>query len=250
MCLKGFSSQNINASSSKAFTFPKFLLFSLILAIMFHPAKAQNNAVKKSTELALLAANGLWTGINYSIQFSSKIRPGNTFYITGLDKQSRNSLNTKTARISDLTLLATGLFSGASLLAARKDIPGIRPWLVTAESAWMTANLVHSVKMAVLRNRPYTRAPGFTPGKRYDTYSFFSGHSALAASVVTSAFLYSRKNTASSKGQNIFTGLAGATACGTAYLRISSGKHYPSDVITGLLAGIGIAWINYQLHEK
>jgi membrane-associated phospholipid phosphatase len=42
---------------------------------------------------------------------------------------------------------------------------------------------------------------------------------------------------------------AGGLALTTAALRIAAGKHYPSDVVTGLLVGIGVSIINTKLHE-
>jgi membrane-associated phospholipid phosphatase len=43
---------------------------------------------------------------------------------------------------------------------------------------------------------------------------------------------------------------AGGLALTTAALRIAAGKHYPSDVVTGLLVGIGVSIINTKLHEN
>jgi hypothetical protein len=36
----------------------------------------------------------------------------------------------------------------------------------------------------------------------------------------------------------------------TAYLRVRAGKHYPSDVIAGLVVGTGISLLNAYIHEN
>jgi membrane-associated phospholipid phosphatase len=43
---------------------------------------------------------------------------------------------------------------------------------------------------------------------------------------------------------------SGGLAITTATLRIAAGKHYPSDVVTGILVGVGVAIINTKLHEN
>jgi membrane-associated phospholipid phosphatase len=35
----------------------------------------------------------------------------------------------------------------------------------------------------------------------------------------------------------------------TMYLRFHAGKHYPSDILAGLIVGAGIAVLNYKIHD-
>ena len=142
----------------------------------------------------------------------------------------------------------TAILSGLSMWGKNPN-QNAKRWLVTAESVWMTANFTESIKMAARRNRPYTQAAGFKYNKRDDVFSFFSGHSSLASAFLTSAYLMRRQEPISSKGQKWLIGGAFLTTGITASMRIYAGKHYPSDVIVGLISGMGIAWLNYKIHE-
>jgi membrane-associated phospholipid phosphatase len=43
---------------------------------------------------------------------------------------------------------------------------------------------------------------------------------------------------------------AAAVPFATAYLRVSAGKHFPTDVMTGYAVGAAIGWLVPHLHKK
>ncbi|MBS3914700.1 MAG: phosphatase PAP2 family protein [Bacteroidetes bacterium] len=200
-------------------------------------------------ELGIATGALVWTGINYGYQFQSpKILTGNNWNLGTIDNSAQFTYRSKPKNISDITVIATGVLSGLTLLQSNQAQMKTNA-VVMAQSVWITANLAHTSKMIFKRNRPYTQAPGFVSSKRDDVYSFFSGHSAVASCFITSALLMT-KGTPSFSGKKWL--IAGGAICAgtTVYLRVRSGKHYPSDVLAGILVGTGIAYINYKIHEN
>jgi membrane-associated phospholipid phosphatase len=227
----------------------KGIILTVLLSFCSFFGSAQVS-LRPNREYAIAGSAFAWTGINYAFQFTSpKIPSGHTWNLGRIDAYAFKTLNKQAKTISDFTAVGTGLLAGLAIMNKDKN-QYFKNVTVMAQSAWITANLAHSAKMIFKRNRPYTEAPGFQFSKRDDVYSFFSGHSALVASLVTSAILMGPGENASFKGQKIVLGAAGLTAATTVFLRIKAGKHYPSDVLTGVLVGMGIAWINYRIHEK
>lgn len=253
MTFNAISSQDINENGHFAKeVVNKFRFFGLLMAAVALPLHIQGQSTQllPKRELGIAGVSASWTALNYYAQFKSKPGAGRSFMFALTDKNRYKPFDKNRVLASDLCLITTGLLSAAALYSKEKRYQNLIPFVITAESVWITANITHSSKMAVRRNRPYTFAPGFNFSKRDDVYSFFSGHSSVAAALVTSAVLLHQTNTKSAKGKNVLLYLGTATACTTGYIRIKSGKHYPSDVISGLLTGMGIAFINYKIHEK
>lgn len=168
--------------------------------------------------------------------------------INPIDKLAVNQLNLNYAHTSDITAGATMMLSaGITLLLPKSDRWGYLNQFT--QNLWLTGNSVQLVKILVQRSRPYTSAAGYQfNGNKDDNYSFLSGHSALTASAATTAILYAFRNNSSSTLKYTTTS-AGILALTTATLRILAGKHYPSDVLTGILFGAGVSILNAQLHN-
>lgn len=228
----------------------KRLCFTLVYSTLSFTLFSQSPTLVKNREIGMGVGLAVWSGINYGIQYRSPQIPtkGNTWKTIWIDKGAKSHLNKSAVHISDATLAATLVCSGLSVLNQNRETT-FANGIVMAQSAWMTVNFAHSIKMMARRNRPYTQAAGFQYAQRDDVFSFFSGHSAIASSLITSAILM-RKQPMSMKSQNIT--LASGAICGlsTLYLRFYAGKHYPTDILVGMLTGMGIAYLNYQIHAK
>ncbi len=168
--------------------------------------------------------------------------------INPLDKLAVNQLNLNYAHAADFTAGATvAISAGIVFFMPKEDKLGYLNQLT--QNLWITGNSVQLVKILVQRSRPYTNASGYQfQGNKDDNYSFFSGHSALTASAATTAILYALRNNSSNSLKYTTYG-AGILALSTATLRILAGKHYPSDVLTGILFGTGISILNAQIHK-
>lgn len=166
--------------------------------------------------------------------------------VSPIDKLAIYQLNSNIAHAADFTAGATVAASAAiTLLMPKSDRYGYMNQL--AQSLWMTGNSVQLVKILVQRSRPYTNSAEYKNlGNKDDNYSFFSGHSAITASAATTALLYAFRNNQST-AIKYTAASAGIFALTTATFRIMAGKHYPSDVITGILFGTGVSILNWQL---
>ena len=112
-------------------------------------------------------------------------------------------------------------------------------WLVNsgavADSVAATIILTQVVKYTVRRSRP--QSDSCHPGRTQEpdrNLSFFSGHTALAFALVSSAH-----ETARLRGRetNDWMWVGTGAAAVTAYLRVAGGRHHLFDVLTG--AGVG-----------
>jgi membrane-associated phospholipid phosphatase len=95
--------------------------------------------------------------------------------------------------------------------------------------------------------RPQTHHPDYNwdQAKPEAMGSFYSGHASAAFAIATSWMLM-RKD----RGDENLAWLGYGLATSIAALRVTAGKHYPSDVLVGALIGSGIGWGITTLHLK
>jgi membrane-associated phospholipid phosphatase len=107
--------------------------------------------------------------------------------------------------------------------------------LPVLESVAISQALTQVVKFSVARQRPFVHFRD-TPQDSDDNMSFWSGHSALAFGLTTSAGLIAhwRHN----KLEPVIWGVGGALSISTAYFRIAADRHYFTDVLTGSAVGV------------
>lgn len=122
-----------------------------------------------------------------------------------------------------------------------------RPVLAfTFLSVLLTNVLNQVVKVIVERPRPIheeTFQGVIHAIEKYDTsYSFFSAHSSTSFALAVFALLAIRKP--------VFTVIVLFWAVIVAYSRVYLGKHYPLDILTGILFGTLIAMICYHYYHK
>jgi len=130
--------------------------------------------------------------------------------------------------------------------------------LIYAEGYFVTIGVARSTKIIAQRKRPYlynsstiSEDEKILLSQDYNSYlSFFSGHTAISfytATFISKAFydIY---------GLNewfyLFSTISYSAASIVGFLRIESGKHYPSDVITGALVGSIFGYFIPEIHKK
>jgi membrane-associated phospholipid phosphatase len=127
-----------------------------------------------------------------------------------------------------------------------------------AESMSITFALTNMVKLTVRRPRPgaYIEAerhrgdPTFANSSTDSALSFFSGHSSMTAAVgATAAYLAFARSPGRARPW-ITLGLATALSTFVSVERVRAGKHFPTDVMAGGLAGAGIGIIVPHLHRE
>ncbi len=228
--------------------FKSVKLTLVILCIIFSGGNglhAQNNGFKPTYDKVFYGGMLVFSATDLYLTQKLNAVPHH-WEINPIDKLALNQLNLNYAHTSDITAGATIMLSaGMTLFMPKNDRWGYFNQLT--QNLWLTGNSVQLVKILVQRSRPYTNAAGYQfNGNKDDNYSFFSGHSALTASAATTAIMYALRNNSSTAMKYTATG-AGVLALTTATLRILAGKHYPSDVFTGILFGAGVSMLNWQL---
>lgn len=193
--------------------------------------------------MAIYGGLAVHSGINYFWERGLAIPvKGNSWAIRGIDNWAPLSLNKTTAHISDGTFFATALVAGVGVLYMRDKQWHVPNMLV--QNCWLTMNLTQAAKLAFLRNRPYTYGNQMLPGKRDDHFSFFSGHTALTATMAATLWL---ERDRSSQAQTYMAIGATVFSATTAVLRVKAGKHFPTDVLVGAVIGVGTAWVHDRL---
>ena len=232
----------------------KSVVLTLVkLCIIFYAgqkANAQFLIPQTTLNKVIFAESIVHTGVNllYNDHLNQVRTGGNTWKVGLIDNAVRTSYNGRTAHISDGMALGTALAAGMVTFALPKN-QQTQYIQLAIQNVWITANITQTVKMLALRNRPYTQTPGFVSSKTDDHFSFFSGHSAITATAATTAILMVLNQPNMSTWGKAAAYSAGGLALTTAILRIEAGKHYPSDVVTGILVGVAVAVINTKLHE-
>ncbi len=126
-----------------------------------------------------------------------------------------------------------------------------------AESISMTSVLSDVTKIAVRRPRPidYTTCAASTTGSCVSNtdlqLSFFSGHTAITATIAATATYLAFVRSGPRAYQPWVTLVAGtALTAFVGYMRVRSGEHFPTDVIAAAMAGGAIGILVPHLHRR
>ena len=140
-----------------------------------------------------------------------------------------------------------------STIPNMKDRGWINATLVCSQSLLWTRNITQGVKLMKLRSRPLVYAlntPETVKNRMDARYSFISGHSSAAFCVATAFTLAMKQMNIPATRRTILGAASFVSAGGIAAMRIAAGKHYPTDVLAGMLLGCGVALLNHHLHVR
>lgn len=244
----------------------KVLLFnknlSLFILIFFQSqssySQTNNYQLSKSKDISLIASSTLIFGTSFYLQ--KKVKPLNETQILSLkssdinqfDRIACNFYSKKIAHVSD-GIAISSLFLNSYFFFhknTKKDIYKIET--VTIQSLMLSQAIANVFKLT-LRNRPFMYNPNVDISEKTKSesrLSFFSAHTSTVSSLAYSfAFahqLYFKNHKAN---PYILTGAIVLPAI-QGYLRVKAGKHYPSDVITGYLIGLGSSYLMHRIHSR
>lgn len=169
----------------------------------------------------------------------------------GFDQAVRGRWSTAAHEVSNATLL--GALTLPLVAHAAVEVPAVDDALWLYGETLSTTLLLNTVaKRVVQRPRPYTygeegEARSASAGS--DAWvSFYSGHSAMSFAAATSGALAMTLRTDDLPPRLWVWGLGMAAASATATLRVRAGRHYPSDIVVGMLAGVGMGALFPLLH--
>ena len=261
----------------------RFWTFIFIALISINPATSQTESQDNScpfckdgvhlnespynkgfkTELPFLIASAGLMGSGLTLQSLNSTEPFSDNEVFNLDRNSVNPFD-RPATFNwnpDAATTSDYLTIGAMLLPAfvlsthhtRTDLGNLI--VMGIEVGLINYGITLSVKNISNRTRPYVYNPDVPMEERTNSdsrKSFFSGHTSNAA-----AFSFFFAKVLSDYHPNMKTGLkitmwtvAVAVPTTTAYLRVESGKHFKTDVITGFVVGATTGWLIPHLHKK
>lgn len=121
-----------------------------------------------------------------------------------------------------------------------KDKTMIRNGYKSAVTIALAVTLSTTLKYSFKRQRPYDRYPNDIVQRDHPgTFSFPSGHTTVAFATATALSL-SYKKWYVTAPSFLYAGMVG-------YSRMRLGVHYPSDVLGGMILGIGSGLLTWQL---
>lgn len=233
-------------------------MFFLLIGI--YQLKAQSNVYvfKPKTDIIFASSSSLCLG--FSLLKQKKIEQINPSLISNLnrkevlkfDRFSTYQWSPKLSKVSDIVAISSVLMPISLMFDSkmRKDILPISN--TTIQSMLLSQAICNSTKLTQ-RKRPflYNEKLDFKDKtNRENNLSFFSGHTTWVSSLsFSTAFAYSTYHP-NSQYKPIVLGTAFVLPAVQGYLRVKSGKHYPSDVIVAYIVGLGSSFLMHQIHLK
>ncbi|MGI9543712.1 MAG: phosphatase PAP2 family protein [Cyclobacteriaceae bacterium] len=233
-----------------------FLLQTLVLNAQ-EKARPFNISTKKDLPILAVGASGLILAsvLNSSIKplTEEQIASLDPSQINAFDRPAVDQYNGRKENISDL-LLGVSILTPLSLFADKNIRHDAAPIAVMlSEVAMLNVGVTSSFKGGFKRIRPYVYNPDIPLSKKTNKksrHAYFSGHVSNAASLsFFTASVVSKYSQNPTVKTLVWTGAILLPAA-TGYLRYKSGKHYPTDVITGYMVGASIGYLIPKLHES
>lgn len=200
------------------------------------------------------------------INSTGEIRPQQispNFKLIGIDRSAITATpDTKAGPRSNLGLGAAVVFAAIDPVLSgwrEKSVQtGLVDAMLYAEASALTLAVTDIVKMAVRRPRPraYIDAELHKTDLNYSNtstdsaLSFFSGHSAMTASIGATATYLAFARAHNSWRPWLTLGLATAVTTFVSVERVRAGKHFPTDVLAGAIVGAGIGVMVPHLHRS
>src|SRR5213593_3818218 len=94
----------------------------------------------------------------------------------------------------------------------------------------------------------YTADAAAAASRPENRQSFPSGHASLAFAAATTYLVIARREQLPHRARNAILLYAGAV--GVAVLRVTGGKHFPTDVAGGAVLGSSIGWLTATVHAR
>lgn len=232
------------------------ILFCLALSTSY-PAAAEEYPFKVSCSV-----DGTITGGAAGAYFLSRLIPvdtekqsGREFFI--FDQDTRQNFSLSAAHLSDALLATSVIFPPIAFLKrGGLEEDTAKSFILLTEALTVSLALNNITKYAVQRPRPYTyiraeEVEAFEREHAEDSrLSFYSGHSATVFTMATAGgFMYAAQSDDLS-ARAVVWGVGTALATTTAGLRVKAGRHYPTDVIAGAIAGTAVGISVPWLHLK
>jgi membrane-associated phospholipid phosphatase len=183
-------------------------------------------------------------GIGVSEFYKAELVPDEPRWKTppAIDAEVRSALKWShprtAATLSDIMLVGV-ILPGAFLAPLGTGHDYRRSAITIGEATVMTGVITQVAKFSVARARPYAYY-GNDYSNPDSKLSFFSGHTSYSFALSLSSAMIMAESLPAYSGS--IYGAAALIALVPAYLRIAADKHYLTDVLTGAIVGMAIAY--------
>lgn len=151
----------------------------------------------------------------------------------------------KTMRITSLSIYPVMIGAPTTLFLSgyvNDDKIMMRNGIKTASAIGLNFLLTAGLKASINRDRPFVQYPNDIVKRDNVGYSSFpSGHTSSAFATATALTLATKKWYVAVPSY--------AYACGVGYSRMRLGVHFPSDVLGGMIVGIGSSLLIWQVDK-
>jgi membrane-associated phospholipid phosphatase len=195
----------------------------------------------------ILAATGFYLRSQIKMPDLSRLDKNRILF---LDRFAVNCTDEGKEKISDITLILSSSLPVIPALNSGSSKSFGRDILIYSESTLLTFGITFLSKAIFKRPRPYAYRYDLPPEKRLksDTVeSFFSGHTSMAFNgAIVAGLLYQDHFT---KGRSWMWTAGLSTAVLTGILRVTSGNHFPTDVLVGAVMGSLCGYLVLEMHR-
>jgi len=215
--------------------------------------------LKPSTDYSLIGIGALSLTVgtvlenNTTVLSVSDINDLNPNDINSFDRNAIYNYSESARKTSDILLYGSLAAPLALLLDKKIRNDWVTVGVMGIEVLMITYGVTSSTKASVLRTRPYAYNPNVDLEIKQEPdarYSFFSGHTAVSASVTFFAAKVYADTHPNSKWKPLVWAGAVVIPAATGWARVEAGKHFPTDVITGYAIGAAIGYFIPVLHLK
>ncbi len=168
--------------------------------------------------------------------------------LPGIDRSALHTFSGSAGTMSTALLVGTVGFAGIASLDGATAAQRRGHVAVFANSIGWTLAATDWMKVLVRRKRPvlYTSDATAAAADPNSQRSFPSGHASIAFAAATSYLVMAQRERLPHRGRN--AALLYVGALGVSVLRVSAGKHFPTDVLGGAALGTGIGWLAAKVH--
>jgi membrane-associated phospholipid phosphatase len=182
---------------------------------------------------------------------STDIAPLQISSIPAFDREAVYHYDIGARKLSNMLIYGTFVAKAAIFYGKKSRSHLFEIGLVGYQSLFMAQAFANGFKLSD-RIRPYVYNPNVSISDKINKdarFSFFSAHTTtMSALCFTAAYGY-RLYYPDSKYKKWVWAAAITLPAVEGYLRVKSGKHFPSDVLTGYLVGLGTSYIMHKLHQ-
>jgi len=168
--------------------------------------------------------------------------------LPGIDRVALHTFSGSAGTTSGVLLVGVIGFAGVTSFDGATSAQRRGHVAVLANSVAWTLAATDWMKVAVRRKRPvlYTAGATAAAADPNSQRSFPSGHASIAFAAATTYLTMAQREHLPHRGRN--AALLYVGALGVSVLRVSAGKHFPTDVLGGAVLGTGIGWLAAKVH--